>query len=45
VVLEEGQTTEFGQNIADELMEKLGIFKEDLLSGAYMDLILAKQSS
>lgn len=45
VVLDDGQSTEYGQKIADDLMDKLGIMKEDLLSGAYMDLILAKQSS
>lgn len=45
VVLDDGQSTEYGQKIADDLMDKLGILKEDLLSGAYMDLILAKQSS
>jgi len=44
-VLEDGQTTEYGQKIADDLMEKLGIHKEDLITGAYMDLILAKNTN
>ncbi|XP_020909855.1 uncharacterized protein LOC110247732 [Exaiptasia diaphana] len=44
VVLEEGQTTEYGQQIADVLMKKLGIDKGDLVTGAYMDLILAKNN-
>ena len=43
VVLENGQTTEYGQQIADGLMTKLGINQEDLITGAYMDLILAQQ--
>ncbi|XP_048578530.1 uncharacterized protein LOC116610603 [Nematostella vectensis] len=42
VVLEENQTVEYGQQIANDLQEKLGVLNEDLLTGAYMDLILAK---
>jgi predicted adenylyl cyclase CyaB len=39
VVLSKGQTTEYGAAIADDLMAKLGIQKEDLISGAYIDLL------
>ncbi len=42
VVLEDDQTVEAGQKIADELMVKLGIGQNQLLTGAYMDLILSK---
>ena len=40
VVLQEGQTSSEGQHIAEELMSKLGVAEQDLVSGAYMDLIL-----
>jgi len=39
VVLSKDQTTEYGAAIADDLMAKLGIEKEDLISGAYIDLL------
>ncbi len=39
VVLQPGQSDAEGQAIADELMQKLGIRAEDLLEGAYMDLL------
>lgn len=39
VVLREGQSEAEGQAIAEDLMMKLGVEKEDLLEGAYMDLI------
>ena len=39
VVLEDQQSVEEGQKIADDLMEKLGIRSDDLIVGAYMDLI------
>jgi predicted adenylyl cyclase CyaB len=39
VVLHAGQSDAEGQAIAEELMKKLGIEKEDLLEGAYMDLM------
>jgi len=39
VVLSKSQTTEYGATIADDLMAKLGIQKEDLISGAYIDLL------
>ena len=43
VQMEEGQTVEEGQKIADDLMEKLGVLPEDLLTGAYLDMLLKKQ--
>ena len=39
VVLKDEQSVEEGQEIADDLMEKLGIGTDDLIVGAYMDLI------
>ena len=39
VVLQEGQTESEGQSIAEDLMNRLGIRKEDLIDGAYMDLL------
>jgi predicted adenylyl cyclase CyaB len=39
VVLRDGQGDADGQSIAEELMARLGVRKEDLLEGAYMDLI------
>ncbi|XP_076116156.1 uncharacterized protein LOC143083749 [Mytilus galloprovincialis] len=42
VVMKEGQTVDEGQRIADDLMNKLGISKSDLISGAYIDMILGK---
>ena len=44
VTLSEGESEERGVQIANELMEKLGIAKDDLISGAYMDLILGKKN-
>jgi predicted adenylyl cyclase CyaB len=43
VVLRPGQTDAEGQAIARDLMTRLGVREEDLLSAAYMDLIEAKQ--
>ncbi|XP_059181983.1 uncharacterized protein LOC131960726 isoform X2 [Centropristis striata] len=40
VVMRPEQTVEEGQKVAEELMEKLGVSKESLVTGAYMDLIL-----
>nr|CAD7574905.1 unnamed protein product [Timema californicum] len=40
VMLLEDQLVEDGQEIAYSLMSKLGVNKEDLIAGAYMDLIL-----
>ena len=39
VVLREGQTDAEGQAVAEDLMVNLGIRQEDLLEGAYMDLL------
>jgi adenylate cyclase class IV len=39
VVLHAGQDEAKGQSIAEDLMTRLGIRKEDLLDGAYMDLL------
>jgi len=39
VVLSKGQTTEYGTAIAKDLMQKLGIQSDDLISGAYIDLL------
>lgn len=38
VVLSPDQTIEEGQSIANDLLKKLGINKEDLITGSYMDL-------
>lgn len=43
VVMHPEQTVEEGQQIAEDLMEKLGVSKESLVTGAYMDLILKGQ--
>ncbi|KAM6962127.1 adenylate cyclase CyaB-like [Tautogolabrus adspersus] len=40
VVMRPEQTVEEGQQIAEDLMEKLGVSKESLVTGAYMDLLL-----
>lgn len=42
VVLAEGQTTEFGQNIAFSLMDKLAVKKDHLLPCSYIDLLIAQ---
>ncbi|CAH1787030.1 unnamed protein product [Owenia fusiformis] len=42
VQMQEGQTPEEGQKIAEDLMEKLGISRDSLITGAYMDHILKK---
>lgn len=39
VVLRDGQSDAEGQAIAEDLMQKLGVEKSDLLEGAYMDLL------
>ena len=39
VVLTDDQSLEEGQAIADDLMVKLGIDRNKLISGAYMDLL------
>ncbi|XP_074481528.1 uncharacterized protein LOC141761806 isoform X2 [Sebastes fasciatus] len=40
VVMRPEQTVEDGQKVAEDLMVKLGVSKESLVMGAYMDLIL-----
>lgn len=44
VQMQEGQTVEQLQKIAEDLMQKLGVSNKDLISVAYMDLLLKKQS-
>ncbi len=39
VVLEEGECAETGVKIAEELQARLGITREQLVSGAYVDLL------
>lgn len=43
VQLEDAQSLEDGEKIANDLMDKLGIDKSKLISGAYMDLLLEKR--
>ena len=43
--MKDGQTIEEGQKIADDLMQKLGISNSDLISGAYIDMILKIQTN
>jgi adenylate cyclase class IV len=45
VVLEDNQSVEDGQLIADDLMEKLGIDKTKLIKCAYMDLLDAQNKA
>lgn len=40
--MKENQSTDEGVAIAHQLMQDLGVKKEDLIDGAYMDLLLAK---
>jgi len=42
VMLRDGQSAEQGKEIADDLMTKLEIDRSDLLSHAYMDMLLDK---
>lgn len=39
VVMQEGQSDAEGQAIAEDLMDRLGVERGDLLEGAYMDLL------
>ncbi|GLD69801.1 uncharacterized protein AKAME5_002111800 [Lates japonicus] len=43
VVMRPEQTVEEGQQVAEDLMEQLGVSQESLVTGAYMDLILKGQ--
>ena len=38
--MREGQPVSEGEGIARDLMKKLGVSEEDLVTGAYMDLLL-----
>ncbi|KAI9535746.1 hypothetical protein NQZ68_040866 [Dissostichus eleginoides] len=40
VVMRPDQTVEDGQKLAEDLMEKLGVSKQSLVTGAYLDLLL-----
>merc|ERR1712071_316354 len=44
VVLEDGDSVEAGQKVADALMVKLGILKEHLMVGAYADHLMKDNS-
>ena len=44
VVLQDGQKPEEGMAIATDLMEALRVKKEDLIAGAYIDLISQNSS-
>uniref|UniRef100_A0A8C4XWJ6 CYTH domain-containing protein n=1 Tax=Gopherus evgoodei TaxID=1825980 RepID=A0A8C4XWJ6_9SAUR len=44
VVLSEQQSPEDGERMARRLMEELGVQEEDLVAGAYLDLLLAEGS-
>ncbi|HEV3144373.1 MAG TPA: class IV adenylate cyclase [Gemmataceae bacterium] len=44
VVLHPGQADEDGSRIAGELREQLGIYDEDLIAGAYVDLLCGKKN-
>lgn len=39
VVLAEGESAEAGQAVAQELLQKLGVRRDELVAGAYMDLL------
>ena len=39
VVLTEGESMEAGIKVAHELLERLGISREQLLEGAYLDML------
>ncbi|CAI5786709.1 Hypothetical predicted protein [Podarcis lilfordi] len=41
VVLQEQQSPQDGEEVARQLMKELGVCQEDLLAGAYLDLLLA----
>uniref|UniRef100_A0A0M3IMU9 CYTH domain-containing protein n=1 Tax=Ascaris lumbricoides TaxID=6252 RepID=A0A0M3IMU9_ASCLU len=41
VCLRDDQTLEEGQSVVEEIMQKLGIKRSQLVSGAYMDALLS----
>jgi predicted adenylyl cyclase CyaB len=45
VVLSQGQSQEEGETIAIDLMARLGIVEQDLIEGAYLDLLENSKSS
>lgn len=45
VVLDPSHSVEFGEEVAHQLMENLGIAKEDLVKGAYLDLVVQSRNS
>lgn len=45
VVMREGQSDVDGQAIAEDLMDRLGVERSDLLEGAYMDLLESASDS
>jgi len=45
VVLRAGQSASEGKRLADELLTRLEIAQDDLVAGAYLDLLLARQQT
>lgn len=45
MVLADNESIEHGEKISNDLMDKLGITKDCLISGAYMDLLLKQKST
>ena len=43
VVLRDNETAEDGEKVAHDLMLKLGVDSNNLISGAYMDLLESKK--
>ena len=44
VVMREGQSDAEGQDIAEDLMRRLGVREDALIEGAYMDLLESRMS-
>ncbi len=44
-MLDDEESVEEGSKVADDLLDKLGIPKENLISGAYLDKLNARLSS
>lgn len=45
MVLRPEQSVEDGQRVARELLRELGVQEQDLICGAYLDLLLARGDS
>lgn len=45
VMMKEGQTVAEGEKIARDLMDKLGVKESELITGAYMDLLLEQNKN